>query len=390
MTSPKREDIIKEIIQTERKYIQSLLDMQKYYVNPLRSSSSVSEHVLTQFESNFDELMFVAEELLQQLEFQTKLEVGKENIGFPFFALQHPFLKAYKKYYLHYDYILELLRGETKTNVDFYRILDSLFQKNPSNLTFASYLIMPIQRIPRYATLLKELQKHTSETAEEYEMIKSAIVVVESVTENINESLRDNVKQEQLVSVKKEKKFVTISVNDVDEMFSLEVPSMSSMIKLKGQMTSDWLVKRYFESLSTTTRVDSQGDLMKVEQGKCEVNIEITSVDKRDDGVYYMVKVIAKTHEENRNWTLAKRYTQFYELNERYKDEVRATTLKPVIFPPKRPELLVNHSDENFIQKRRIDLEGYVNSIRGQKMWKCLIHFLDIQNSFVKMYFTGK
>jgi hypothetical protein len=97
-------------------------------------------------QSNYDEILFVNHELNEQLQFQASNAIqGSECIGLCFIALEQPFLKAYKKYYLNYENVADLLRNEKKTNLEFKEYLDELGKKSP--LQFSSYLIMPIQRI---------------------------------------------------------------------------------------------------------------------------------------------------------------------------------------------------------------------------------------------------
>jgi hypothetical protein len=97
-------------------------------------------------QSNYDEILFVNHELKEQLQFQAANSIpGSECIGLCFIALEQPFLKAYKKYYLNYENVADLLRNEKKTNLEFKEYLEELGKKSP--LQFSSYLIMPIQRI---------------------------------------------------------------------------------------------------------------------------------------------------------------------------------------------------------------------------------------------------
>lgn len=53
-----------------------------------------------------------------------------------------------------------------------------------------SFLIMPVQRIPRYELLLRDLRKATPEAHKDAELIAEALARVEAVNRSINEKMR--------------------------------------------------------------------------------------------------------------------------------------------------------------------------------------------------------
>eukprot|EP00808_Paulinella_micropora_P018817 g31868.t1 len=53
-----------------------------------------------------------------------------------------------------------------------------------------SYMIMPVQRVPRYVLLLKALRKETSPKSEEYDKIDEALFKLQEVASDMNESKR--------------------------------------------------------------------------------------------------------------------------------------------------------------------------------------------------------
>jgi hypothetical protein len=58
-------------------------------------------------------------------------------------------------------------------------------------LPLESLLIAPVQRVPRYRLLLKEMLKHTTPAHVDYEPIQQALDVVEYLCDSINHSLVD-------------------------------------------------------------------------------------------------------------------------------------------------------------------------------------------------------
>ena len=65
-------------------------------------------------------------------------------------------------------------------------------QKEASGLDLASFLILPVQRLPRYVLLLKELQRYTPENHPEYKSLIDAIDHIARSLEIINESKREH------------------------------------------------------------------------------------------------------------------------------------------------------------------------------------------------------
>jgi len=56
---------------------------------------------------------------------------------------------------------------------------------------------MPVQRIPRYMLLLRELISKTPETHPDYEDLKKAHVVIASVAEEVNKGVGDAEKEKK-------------------------------------------------------------------------------------------------------------------------------------------------------------------------------------------------
>lgn len=72
--------------------------------------------------------------------------------------------------------------------------------------TLESYLIMPVQRVPRYKLLLEELKRKTNVGHVGYESLCKAIQEVNVAAKHINETIRHKEQREQLAKL--ETKFV--------------------------------------------------------------------------------------------------------------------------------------------------------------------------------------
>jgi hypothetical protein len=71
----------------------------------------------------------------------------------------------YRRYGMEYEAGMKLCEKEMQKNPDFKNVMQQLdeYVSTTTKLTFASYYITPIQRVPRYVILLRDLIKSTSE-----------------------------------------------------------------------------------------------------------------------------------------------------------------------------------------------------------------------------------
>jgi len=83
---------------------------------------------------------------------------------------------------------------------------DAKADPRSGDLDLASFLIMPVQRIPRYKLLLVELEKALDEGSDSAKLISSSIEKISSVATCINEDVK--FKQSREAIVKLQSKFV--------------------------------------------------------------------------------------------------------------------------------------------------------------------------------------
>jgi len=103
------------------------------------------------------------------------------------FISQADFFLIYVQYVEHYNLILECL-AEFREKPQFVAFTKEMKQKN---LHFESLLIEPIQRIPRYELLLKEMIRSCNETDPKHEKLIKALDKVHGVAEILNERKRE-------------------------------------------------------------------------------------------------------------------------------------------------------------------------------------------------------
>merc|ERR1719474_2103388 len=92
--------------------------------------------------------------------------------------------ELYLEYIGNYEKLLDLFGAKQHRNQ---QLTAFLREKRREKKPLSGFLILPVQRIPRYILLLRDLKKNTAETASDYEVIDECRVMIESITKEIEE-----------------------------------------------------------------------------------------------------------------------------------------------------------------------------------------------------------
>ncbi|KAG9394989.1 RhoGEF domain [Carpediemonas membranifera] len=197
----KRNRIVNELRATEQTYVKQLGELQELYITPLTTSKSAKKPILSQAEGR--ELFMGVEAII---EFNNMLLASLENAwvawGFiqeigPTFIQLAPFLKLYAQYVNNYNGALGIMTRLMKKNGAFRDHVNALTTEGKD---LASYLILPIQRIPRYEMLLKELLKNTRSSHVDWPSLTDAYSTVQQVATYVNERKRSAEKLEKMLN----------------------------------------------------------------------------------------------------------------------------------------------------------------------------------------------
>ena len=104
------------------------------------------------------------EKLLSEIQKAVEKWTPESNIG-PVFTQLAPFLKMYTAYSNKYEEAVNTYNIMTKKNEKFANLVKEQQAASGSSLSLMDLLIMPIQRVPRYSLLLKDLISHTPEVS---------------------------------------------------------------------------------------------------------------------------------------------------------------------------------------------------------------------------------
>eukprot|EP00466_Bigelowiella_natans_P005945 jgi/Bigna1/84513/fgenesh1_pg.145_\ len=176
-----RQKVCAEIVQTEKAYVANLDTLVTHFVNPLkekRNSSVMKAGEAAKLFSNIEQILHLHQltgvivelrctgkcgaSVVKPNEIQRKRVVLLENlekasaedIHVPFARL-HLLLKIYTSYVNGYGKAIDVVRLN-EDNSRFQKFLENACKMSGNGLGLMAYLIMPVQRIPRYALLLKQ------------------------------------------------------------------------------------------------------------------------------------------------------------------------------------------------------------------------------------------
>lgn len=104
-----------------------------------------------------------------------------------------PFLKMYSNYVKTYTSALTHINECMNRNDRFTEFLKSTARRPEcKNLDFQSYLMLPVQRIPRYRMLLEGLLRHTPEEHPDHRKLQTAFESMEQTANFVNETIRQH------------------------------------------------------------------------------------------------------------------------------------------------------------------------------------------------------
>jgi hypothetical protein len=197
-----RRKIIQEIADTERAYANSLHALLVYYAQPLQKLINNSDYVL--IFAGLTEIAGLADTMSKVFDQQVlaRYDDNTSTIGDIFLRFAN-FLKMYIPYTNSYSKGQELL---TKLKESDERINAIASRAVPSSLTITgneqqqqqqyidleSLRIKPVQRIPRYVLLLKELEKKTPENHPDSPLVSEALKSIQLVANHVNERMKQS------------------------------------------------------------------------------------------------------------------------------------------------------------------------------------------------------
>ncbi|KAG8222268.1 hypothetical protein J437_LFUL001466 [Ladona fulva] len=191
-----RSKAINEILTSEATYLHHLELIMKYFMEPIKQNKLMSEEDYSMIFGNIETIYYVNGELLNEL------KNNEENIAAAFLKLA-PFLKLYSVYAYDYQKSLDLLDSLQRKSSKLDEFIKNQEGRPEVATKLISLLITPIQRIPRYCLLLKEVISHTFSSHPDYSVLQESYQQVESSARHINSLMQEQENMDKMIAVQK-------------------------------------------------------------------------------------------------------------------------------------------------------------------------------------------
>eukprot|EP00727_Mastigamoeba_balamuthi_P005451 m51a1_g1525 putative myosin ii heavy chain (1641) ;mRNA; f:470676-476608 len=204
-TSPeqsRRTRVAEEIFSTEKTYVRLLSKIVYVFVKPVRSVKGVSAEDIEGLFSNLQAIRNVHQKFLSDLTERMQTWSPDTLLGDVFQGASLSF-KIYQRYINNFENSIGLLQAIQEYNSEFKKFVqDVSMTEQLENLSVESFLILPVQRIPRYVLLLQELIKATAETHPDRALLEEALGQIMALADYINEKKRESENRKKLLQVK--------------------------------------------------------------------------------------------------------------------------------------------------------------------------------------------
>ncbi|KAG7661494.1 CDC24 [[Candida] subhashii] len=181
--SDERSKVFKEIIDTERKYVQDL-ELLIQYRKELQDAEQLSSEQINTLFPNLSEIIDFQRRFLNGLECNINVPIKYQRIGSVFIHASIGPFKAYELWSTGQLTAIDLIQREASNLRKSSSLLDPGFE-------LQAYILKPIQRLCKYPLLLKELIKHS--TPEEQTAFNELLVArnaIKDVANQVNEAQR--------------------------------------------------------------------------------------------------------------------------------------------------------------------------------------------------------
>ncbi|KAK2464314.1 hypothetical protein APHAL10511_003771 [Amanita phalloides] len=177
-----RQNIVREIVETERKYVQDLEVMQKYS-NALYQNNIIDQDTIHLLFPNLNNLLNFQRKFLIRLESTAELPWPEQRWGLDFLESEEEFI-VYEPYCANYTNASELMLAHEQSLA----ALNDLINVKGE---LPAFLIKPVQRVCKYPLLLDSLIKAASpSTYPHSEELKLGSEAAKRIADKINEAQR--------------------------------------------------------------------------------------------------------------------------------------------------------------------------------------------------------
>ncbi|XP_028512512.1 uncharacterized protein LOC110231235 isoform X3 [Exaiptasia diaphana] len=194
----KRLQVTNEILETEKKYLACLNTLKKIFEDPLREESILGTKDIDIIFPNELSLIRDSHTLFMK-ELEDRIENWKQYgiVGDIFTKLSSSYhidvLKIYSDYVNNFPKAMAVINKYSRGSQKFRRFLQNC-SSDPEceGLDLAAYLLTPIQRLPRYVLLLRQLSKCTDSTHPDSFHLENALETMKNMINILNDSIHNS------------------------------------------------------------------------------------------------------------------------------------------------------------------------------------------------------
>mmetsp|Transcript_30170 Transcript_30170/g.33711 ORF Transcript_30170/g.33711 Transcript_30170/m.33711 type:complete len:807 (-) Transcript_30170:131-2551(-) len=180
-----RNNVIREIYSTEETYVGKLKQMSQEYIAPMRRLKLVTNIEIESLFSDIEIITDLNEHFLKKLH-ERLAQWPQVTMFGDIFKEMMPLMKLYFRYIKAYLKGVTILKEARDKNSKLHDFLKEAKIKCDLH-DLENFLILPVQRLPRYEMLLDTLIKHTNESHVDYDNLTQALESVKQVNQTINE-----------------------------------------------------------------------------------------------------------------------------------------------------------------------------------------------------------
>lgn len=243
---------IKEFLTTEQFYVETLNILKTYFMIPMKENMILPEHILKLAFGQLPTLISINSDFLEELErlfkqyFNHDLLMLARELSAHFISFEHRF-KSYDKYICNFKLASSLISSNTNPIVEKFleEKYEELSRTKSRSITLSSYLVQPIQRLPRYRLLLQELSKYIINDEITKQKLAEAIACSDAIALYCNSKQKEaDTKDETLKALTQVELQNEFSPNDTQLIFQ----SQEIRVKLNGKSISCLMIafERFF------------------------------------------------------------------------------------------------------------------------------------------------
>ncbi|KAM6159270.1 rho guanine nucleotide exchange factor 17 [Rhynchocyon petersi] len=190
-----RKHVTMTLLDTEQSYVESLRTLMQGYMQPLKqpeNSLLCDPSLVDEIFDQIPELLQHHEQFLEQVRHCVQTWHAQQKVGD---LLIQSFSKdvlvdIYSAYIDNFLNAKDAVRVAKEAKPAFLKFLEQSMRENKEKQALSDLMIKPVQRIPRYELLVKDLLKHTPEDHPDHPLLLDAQRNIKQVAERINKGVR--------------------------------------------------------------------------------------------------------------------------------------------------------------------------------------------------------